>query len=230
MKSKNSKRKFKKVIYFLIGFCFFLWIFYRSVLFFDQQEEKKIVRNHQKITRISLKEQEKIQEGDIILRRGYGFFSDLIAENFKNEPYELTHTGILCKKENQWAVIHSLSSEVSDISGVQIQNLQEFLTHSTPKKILIVRLKNGTDQQRKSICQRAFFYLEQGIEFDHFGKIDSPEKMFCTELIWQIIGTDLQLISLPTTKTEREKIFYSVAPLYDPKNFEIIINTFENKK
>lgn len=229
MKSKNSKIKVKKIFFLLMSFCFFLWIFYRSILFFDQQEEKKIVENHQKITRISLDEQDKLQEGDIILRRGYGFFSDLIAKKFQNDLYELTHAGIICKNENQWAVIHSLSSEVSDFSGVQIQKLSDFLRHSTPKKILIVRLKNSTPEQRKSICQKAFFYLEQGTEFDHFGEIDSPEKMFCTELIWQIIGTDLQLISLPTEKTERQKIFYSIAPLYNPQYFEIIINTFENK-
>lgn len=46
--------------------------------------------------------------------------------------------------------------------------------------------------------------------------------MFCSELIWQIIGEDLKLIALPKDIKEREKLYYNMGNLYDSQCFEIV--------
>ena len=46
-------------------------------LFDRKQEQKQVVKNKGE-TRLSQKDMLQISEGDIILRRGYGFFSDFV--------------------------------------------------------------------------------------------------------------------------------------------------------
>ena len=170
-----------------------------------------------------------LQEGDIILRRGYGFFSDIIAQRLNDDTFDVTHSGILYRKNNQWWVIHSLSSDVSPIDGMQEQPLETFLKYSTPKKILIVRPKHITPTEGKEVVKKALYYLHQKIPFDHIGTIDDPSALYCSELIYQILDNDLHLISFPSEKKERKDTFYTMKTLYDPSFFEIIVNTYPEK-
>ena len=217
----------KKIIV-LFGILFlFLWSGYHLFFFFDRREEGKLVSKNENIERLSVQQRELLQEGDIILRRGYGFFSDIIAQRLNDSIFDVTHSGILYKKNNKWWVIHSLSSDASNFDGMQEQSLSEFLLYCIPNKLLVVRPKNLTLQQGEEIVKRALFYLEKKVPFDHFGVIDEPSKMYCTELIWQILDTDLKLIKLPVNPLQRKDIFYSMKSTYDTTYFDIIVNTYK---
>lgn len=217
----------KKIIV-LFGILFFLlWGGYHLFFFFDRREENQLVFQNEKIERLSFQQKKRLQEGDIILRRGYGFFSDMIAKRLNDSVFDVTHSGILYKKNDKWWVIHSLSSDASDFDGIQEQLLSEFLLYCVPNKLLVVRPKNITLQQGEEIAKRALFYLEKKVPFDHLGVIDEPSKMYCTELIWQILDTDLKLIELPVNPLQRKEIFYSMKGTYDTTYFDIIINTYK---
>ena len=217
----------KKIIV-LFGILFlFLWSGYHLFFFFDRREEEKLVSKNENIERLSVQQRELLQEGDIILRRGYGFFSDIIAQRLNDSIFDVTHSGILYKKNNKWWVIHSLSSDASNFDGMQEQSLSEFLLYCIPNKLLVVRPKNLILQQGEEIVKRALFYLEKKVPFDHFGVIDEPSKMYCTELIWQILDTDLKLIKLPVNPLQRKDIFYSMKSTYDTTYFDIIVNTYK---
>lgn len=218
---------FKKWLFFLGIFCATLYRSFHLFFWIDRKQEAKLVSKNKQFMRLSAEQKALLQEGDIILRRGYGFFSDMIAKRLNDTIFDVTHSGILYKKQNKWFVIHSLSSDASDFDGMQEQPLNIFLNYSVPEKILVVRPKNSTEQERKQIAERALFYLEQKIPFDHFGVIDEPSQMYCTELIWQILDTDLQLIQLPKTEKERKEIFYSMKNTYNTNYFDIIINTYK---
>lgn len=215
-----------KSILFLGIFSLVLYLIFRLFFWIDTKHERKLVSQVSQIQRLTSEQLQNIQEGDIILRRGYGFFSDIIAKRLNDSVFDVTHAGILYKKKQQWYVIHSLSSDVSDFDGMQEQSLSEFLLYSVPEKNLVVRPKKISVHQGEQIVQKALDYLEQKCPFDHLGTIDEPSQMYCTELIWQILDTDLGLISLPKTYQERKKIFYSMKGLYDPQYFDIIVNTY----
>ncbi|MDO4880685.1 MAG: YiiX/YebB-like N1pC/P60 family cysteine hydrolase [Capnocytophaga sp.] len=220
------KRKIIKIGAFFGIFLLFLFFSFHTFFWIDRKQEKKLVSENQSITRFSKKDFSLLQEGDIILRRGYGFFSDIIAKRLNDSIFDVTHSGVLVLKNKEWHIIHSLSSDASDINGMQEQRLSEFLKYSVPNKILVVRPKNITQEQGKQIVERAQFYLSQKIPFDKYGIIDEPSEMYCTELIWQILETDLHFISLPKNEKERKDLFYSMKGTYDPKYFDIIINTY----
>ncbi len=75
---------------------------------------------------LSKKEINLLQNGDIILRHGYGMASDIIVKTL-NEKYDISHCAIICKDSNQINVIHSVSQSLSDFNGVQTQTLSRFI-------------------------------------------------------------------------------------------------------
>ena len=158
------------------------------------------------------------------------FFSDLIAKRLNDGRFDVTHCGILYRKNGNWWVIHSLSSDVSNIDGMQEQPLNAFLKYSMPEKILIVRPLYSTPQQGRAVVQRAEHYLKAQIPFDHLGTIDEPSQLYCTELIYQILDNDLHFVAFPTDKPQRQQLFTTMTTLYNPKYFEIIINTYPKKQ
>lgn len=221
------KKVFIKKIIFLLGiFLLLSWFGFHFFFWIDRKQEASLIQQNQQVTRLTNADIAQLQEGDIILRRGYGFFSDLIAKKLNDSIFDVTHSGILYLKNKQWHVIHTLSSDASDTDGMQEQSLSHFLKHSMPNKIIVVRTKNISKEQGKQIVAKAQYYLAKRVPFDRIGTIDEPSKMYCTELIWQILETDLALISLPKNPKQRKDIFYSMTGTYDTAYFDIILNKY----
>lgn len=217
-----------KKLLFVFGIFFLtLFLIYKVFFFLDAREEKNQVKKNVEKTRLESVDFDQLEEGDFILRRGYGFFSDMIAQHLNTKEFDVTHSGILTKKGNEWYVIHSLSSDVSDVDGMQIQKLSLFLKYSQPHKILITRLKNVSLQQRKLIPVEGLKLLELKVPFDHQGDIEDDSKMYCTEMIWYILEKKLQLVKIPTKKKERENFFFSMKCMYDTAYFDIIIDKYK---
>lgn len=213
-----------------IGFSFFvLWGSYVLFFWIDRKQEQHLVAKSQEQARLSHEQVQLLEEGDIILRRGYGYFSDIIATKLNDSLVDVTHVGILTNQGGEWSVIHSLSSSASDFDGVQEQSLHEFLLHSVPDKIIVVRVRNVSAQERANITKQARIYLERRVPFDELGVIDDASKLYCTELVWQILENDLHYLSLPQEKEKRKALFYSMKGLYNETYFEKIINTYEQK-
>ncbi|WP_417356715.1 YiiX/YebB-like N1pC/P60 family cysteine hydrolase [Flavobacterium sp.] len=205
----------------------FAIIVYKSVFYFDKQTESKLVKLHENTSRLNNREISLIKEGDFILRKGFGHFSDFIAQNLNHGSYDITHCGIIIKKDDEFYVVHSLSSDVSDIDGVQAQPLETFLSYSTPQKIIVTRTKNITDKIGHNIALQAAQYCKLQIPFDSQGTIDDSGSFYCTELIWHILEKDLQLVKLPKEHEERKKFFYAVENIYSTDYFDIIINQYQ---
>lgn len=202
---------------------------YRGFFYADHLSEQQAVKKHKTLTRLNNTELALIQEGDIILRKGFGLFSDHIATQFNDGSADVTHAGILTKEKGQWQVIHSLSSDVSDIDGVQQQPLDTFLAYSVPNKIMVTRVKNAAMALGGKITSSAKARLGKNIPFDHSGKFDDSTELFCTELIWEILEKDLHAVHLPQGYNDRKKFFYSMVPMYSNTYFDIIINQYQNK-
>ena len=219
----------KKILWSLVMFFCFSAGAYKAFFYFDHREEEKEIKKNKAITRLSIDELSLIREGDFILRRGFGFFSDYVSKNLNDSgPIDVTHSGILVKEGEDWFVIHSLSSDVSEIDGMQKQPLKEFLHYSAPGKIIVTRAK-GDSLCGSRIAERAQYYLDKKIPFDHKGHYDDLNELYCTELIWTILEKDLKIASPPTGEKEREKFYYSMIPMYSRDYFDIVINQYNKQ-
>jgi hypothetical protein len=216
----------KKILLILAVFFCFLLLCYNVFFYFDRKSELKSVTQNKAVTRLNDTELGKLHEGDFILRRGFGFFSDYISTTLNQGTIDVTHAGILVKKGEEWFVIHSLSSDVTDVDGVQIQPLKTFLYYSEPHKIIVTRAKNANLATGKKVALLAEAYLQKQIPFDHTGIIDDDSELFCTELIWKILEKDLHHSTIPIDPKVRKKFFYTMTPMYSTDYFDIIINQY----
>lgn len=218
----------KPILWIMVFGSVFLFLFLSIEFFFytHKKVENHKVREDKSLARLSTEEMGRLQEGDIILRRGYGFFSDMIATHFNDSHYDVTHAGILYQKENQWWVIHSLSSKVSEIEGVQEQSLEDFLYYSVPNKIMVVRLKGIQKTEQEQLVCFAQEYVVKKTPFDTKGIIHDDKSLYCTELIWHILIHKMKKVPLPKDMEMRKELFYSMKGMYHPQYFDIIINTY----
>lgn len=219
----------KKILFYLVMLFLLGFISYKAFFYFDKKSEQAEIVKNEAVTRLSSEEIAQIQEGDFILRRGFGFFSDYISKELNDSIIDVTHAGIITKRNDSLFVIHSLSSDVTDIDGLQIQPLQEFLKYSYPQKIIITRLKNADSAMGLKISSLAENYLAKHIPFDHKGNFDNDEELFCTEMIWNILEKDLHCVQLPSEAKARKDFFFSMTPMYDTKYFDIKVNQYKIK-
>lgn len=178
-------RKKKKIILqiFTALLLLILSAFLYLLIYDNTKKNQKNKVNYQ----LSNKEYKLMQNGDIILRRGYGIVSDMIV-NTLAEDISLSHCGIIIKNDTTFSVIHSVSQSISDYDGVQIQDIRRFIHDSKENSVVVVRYSNSNDtSSNNTIAERAAHYLSKKAPFDMAFNIEDTTAFFCTELIWKVI-------------------------------------------
>lgn len=211
----------KKIIIIIFIALFFIgfsgWLFLYLYNYYSDQDQS-VSYYH-----LSSNEIAQIQDGDIILRHGFGFVSDMIVEKL-GETYDLSHCAIVCKDSTSLFVIHSVSSSVSPYDGVQSQELEPFIRDSKKNSVIIVRYKpKDKSRSNKGISLRAREYLKKQVPFDHSFDINDSSELYCTELPWKCIlnefGDDILM-----DRYNRRKDHMRFDSFLDTSRFEIIIN------
>ncbi len=176
---------------------------------------------------LSPEEFSKIDDGDIIMRQGYGIVSSIILKTL-NEEIPVSHIGIISRGgTGDYYVIHSVSRAISDFDGIQIDKLDEFINKSRPGSIIITRYnsaKSDDNYPGKQISDRARYYLDKNIPFDHSFNFEDTTSFFCSELVWRILidlFDDDVFDSYPTDNLIKKLKF---EPFYDTTRFETIVN------
>lgn len=169
-----------------------------------------------------------LRSGDIILRHGYGWVSDMIVTQLK-EQYDLSHCAIVCRDGDSLYVIHSVSSSLSNVDGVQSQEINAFIRESQYNSVVVVRYKKPFDKDQSCIAGRAKDYLKKGIPFDNAFNINDSTEFYCTELLWKAILNEYHVDILAGKNNER-KDHLRFDTFLDTANFEIIIDHQARKK
>ena len=127
---------------------------------------------------------DKLAPGDIIIRKGNGPLSYHLMNNTK-EDY--SHCGVIVKEEGKWKVIHTIGGSASDdsIDGIQTIDLDEFVAHAADSNMFICR-PIFVDSAGPQVAARAYDYLAEGSAFDHSFSLYTPEKLYCSELLYYI--------------------------------------------
>ncbi|MFH0866386.1 MAG: YiiX/YebB-like N1pC/P60 family cysteine hydrolase [Bacteroidota bacterium] len=186
-----------------------------------RSEQEQIVSKYT----LSPKEISLLKEGDIILRHGYGFVSDMIVETL-NDSIGLSHCSILAKDDiGEWMIIHSVSSTLTDIDGVQSQPFAPFINDSKKNSVVVIRYKNAkNDSDLARIGQRAEYYLDKQIPFDDSFDLEDSTKFYCSELLWKVIKDEYS-VDIFEAKNRAEHYDYMKFDCFlDTFNFEIILD------
>lgn len=172
--------------------------------------------------RYTLSEEEValLQDGDIILRRGSGLVSDMIAALLQEER-DLSHCGIVVRRKDGFRVVHAVSNNISDHDGMQVHGLQEFVRQSKPGSVVVCRLR--TDRDRGAISRKAVEYLRREVPFDHHFDLADSSSFFCSELPWRIFLDEFG-IDVFQDVGHGEKTAFRFAQFMDPRWFEVVLD------
>ena len=171
---------------------------------------------------LSTTEAAMLRDGDIIIRKGFGFVSNKITE-ILDEPYNVSHCGVVCNTTSSDGptVIHSVSSTLSDIDGVQSCSLKRFAGESRENSIIVVRYKDTTKHRPELIAAEAKRYLDAKLPFDNGFDLNDSSEMYCTELVWKILFDNFGHDLYPDKSSFTALGF---KPLLDTAYFHIVIS------
>lgn len=166
-----------------------------------------------------------LQEGDIILRRGSGFVSDMIAKLLEEE-YDLSHCGIVAQRDGELYVVHAVSNNISEVDGMQVHRLPEFIRQSKQGSVVVCRLRTTDD--RSGIARDALKYLQQAVPFDHHFDLSDSSSFYCSELPWHIIRSRFG-VDIFGGVAGQEYAHYRFANFMDPELFDLVIDHQKGK-
>lgn len=179
-----------------------------------EYHEKKKEMSTAKLPIIAL---QSLQNGDIILREGFGWVSQMIVR-LLNEPIPVSHAGMLFWECGEWQVIHSVSGKISEVDGLRIEPLNVFLGNAQPETVLITRLKNCDPKKLKLA---AIELLSRDVPFDHLFDLNDTSAFYCSEFIYHTMKQS-QCPIWNTLIEDREKLVIGFEQLYDTTHVEII--------
>jgi len=165
-----------------------------------------------------------LQDGDILLRKGYGTVSDYIAD-FLKEKYPVTHCGfIVNSKSSNPNVLHTVSND--KINGMLTESLDAYSKQSQWATLVVVRLKSDSTKIQ-AVLAKANELLKQKIPFDMGFNDKNNETLYCLEMMRDVF-LEVYKKDLISKRCIRQSIdVLSMDNFFDSTNFDIIINHFE---
>lgn len=136
------------------------------------------------VSKMPMPSVEKLEDGDIILRRGDGIISDM-ARNFSTSDKRFSHVGIVAHVGSRVSVIHSIQEEEKGFDGVVAEEMPGFMQEAQDWAIYRIRLPADI---RKEIAHKALTVATKGIRFDNDFDLDTRNAMYCTELLFHVIN------------------------------------------
>ena len=166
--------------------------------------------------------------GDIIIRKGNGPLSAHIMVNTKEE---YSHCGIIVKEGDEWKVIHTIGGTSSEDAqdGVQLIDLDEFVKHGADSMLFICR-PVFADSLDTKIPERAYYYLGLKVPFDHGFSLFTPEKLYCSELLFYIFKEVNAGENVFEVKKQHKSYMLMFSTFFDTKKFMPIFHLREDNR
>lgn len=161
-----------------------------------------------------------LQDGDLILRRGYGLVSGMIVDLLK-EDRRLSHCGIVVEHKGELWVVHAVSNNISETDGMQSHRLADFVRQSQPGSVVVCRLRTAGD--RSGISRRALEHLQAKVPFDHHFDLEDDRSFYCSELIWRVIRDEFE-VDIYDGLLDEEKSYYRFACFLRDDLFEVVLD------
>lgn len=172
---------------------------------------------------ISNEEKGLLLDGDIVMRKGYGFVSDKIVQ-FSKTPFEVSHCGMIRKKGDSIFVMHSVSSSLSEIDGMQMHSLERFLSESEPNTFIAMRYQ-APPEILASLSDASYQYVLLKKPFDHGFDRSDTTTFYCTEVFEHVFKRVTQ--NNLWEKHEHNSVL-GLTAFFDTCCFKPIINHFQN--
>lgn len=164
----------------------------------------------------------KLENGDILLKCGFGMISKQISSSLQEEA-PLSHCAIFVKEKDSTYIIHSVAGEIADKDGVQTITLNNFIKDTKEGSFFVLRLKSDK-ASRDKIVMAAKKVLADSVKFDYDLNLKDTTRMYCAELLKHSLERATSKNIYTLTKPVGDKNVLLFNPLIkDTLNFENIV-------
>jgi len=143
-----------------------------------------------------------VRSGDILFRKQATFLSNTVLSFDKGGAY--SHVGLIVQVDDAVLVVHSVPfSGGGSKDGVQIETMRAFLAGSETVDYAVFRVHPEHRAAALRAANEALLFYSRHIPFDTEFQFDSPDRLYCTELVWRAyLGSGLALLTdLPNSLT-----------------------------
>jgi len=175
---------------------------------------------------LTLDELHMFQEGDILLRKGFGSISNFIAD-FLDETYPVTHCAFVINTQNNSSikVLHIASNQTTN--NIHIESLDQYVQQSVLGSLVLVRL-NYSEKKKQAVLQKAYQLLKEKIPFDMGFDDQDDQALYCIELMRNIFLTVFEKDLLPKRNCKNTIDVLSMDNFFNPIHFEVLFNHFDS--
>jgi len=174
---------------------------------------------------LTVYELDMLQEGDILLRKGFGSISDFIAD-FLEETYPITHCAfVINTKSKSKQVLHTASNET--INSIHVEPLEQYVQQSFLGSLVLVRLK-CSKEKKEQVLQKSYQLLAKKIPFDMGFNDRDNQALYCIEFMRNIFLDVFEEDLLPKRSRKNNLDVLSMDNFFNPTHFEVIFNHFDS--
>lgn len=134
---------------------------------------------------LSLEDQDKWREGDLVLRCGNGMESRVVTNRTRSA---FSHIGMLHydSLKNEWQVIHAVPAE-DEPEYLKIEPVTRFFCPERAERGAWLRV-DCCDSIAREAARYALGKVTERVLFDNDYLLDDSTKLYCTELVWRAYG------------------------------------------
>ena len=147
-----------------------------------------------------------LHEGDLVFRRGQGLWSGLFAEASVHDR-RFSHVGVALRTGKSWQVAHASANDLTGQGRTEAVPLETFLRDASAMEIRRPRLAPAPLGLFVAAVRGAVLVHTP---FDPAFSLATPERVYCTELIWQAWIRASGADPLPEKTLWRERTIVSI--------------------
>ena len=156
-----------------------------------------------------LEGQQLLKDGDLVLRNGNEFSSQLI-KNFSKTDKTYSHAGLVFFENGYPLVYHILPGDQNPDEKLRKDSLKTFCNPRKNFGFALYRYDLDSIQLAR-LKKTIHMWYQKGIKFDSLFNLESDDKMYCSEMIRKAlqIATDGSLVLNSTRPTKQEADYYT---------------------
>ncbi len=153
---------------------------------------------------ISLETETKFQSGDIVLRSGKGFISDVFRQFSKNDK-KYSHAGIISLEDEQVYVYHILGGKTINGGQLRKELLSSFCDEKENSSVAVYRY-DLNQKEVKNMMNALEVLKSKQMKFDSHFDLSTDSSLYCTELIYKLVeASSMKKNYLPFTIVDGQK-------------------------
>ncbi|HEX5001922.1 MAG TPA: YiiX/YebB-like N1pC/P60 family cysteine hydrolase [Bacteroidia bacterium] len=170
-----------------------------------------------------LKSCQNLSDGDVVLRSGKGFISDMMRNTSMKEK-RFSHAGLIIILNNEPQVVHCIASEQDPEGGIVIQPLADFVSPAENKSFAIYRYPI-TDNIRRQVRKSVLRYSSAHVTFDKSFDLSTDNALYCSEFVYKVLETASgNTIGIEPTRVKKGD-YIGIDDLYLNTNCSLLIDS-----